>query len=129
MSRKSRVFAVCQPTGTNKGRGAVGPSMDLSPAAEYGELVFVLDATANPLAGDLDTLAREALYRLVEEGFGDDDWLLLVGNPILIGLVTHAAATRCRRLNFLQWSRDHYEPARVCLELFGLVLDRAAGVA
>jgi hypothetical protein len=113
---KSRVFAVQQPTGRDPRTGAIKPTMDLRPAQEHGELRFILRDSENPFA-DINYTIREVRRVLLEEQFGEGDWLLLVGNPILIGLVASVAAQITGGLRMLQWSRsDHaYRPVEVQL--------------
>ncbi len=114
----SRVFVVHQPTGRDRVTGDIKPTMDLSPAAEYGPLIFVLRDWANPHA-DFQTLADEVQRVLEVEGFGPEDWLLLVGNPCLIGLVAAEAALQTGWLRALQWDRAgaRYLPVIAQLDL------------
>src|SRR5437868_3997891 len=115
MSR-SRVFAVRQPTGRDHRNGHIRPTMDLTPAAEYGELHFILRDWQNPF-NNLDAVAAQVRAYLVTEAFGPDDWLLLVGNPILIGVVAAVAGSLVGELRMLQWSRTdgQYRPVEVQL--------------
>lgn len=100
----SRVFVVQQPTGRDPGTGAIRNTMDLSPASVHGDLVFVLREFENPFANPDETI--KLIYECFQrEGFGDDDWLLLVGNPCLIGMVASVATSFCDRLRMLQWSK------------------------
>lgn len=101
----SRVFAVQQPTGRDRATGAIRPTMDLTPASEYGELRFILRDYHHPFRDPSGT-AAEVHRVLTGAGFGPDDWLLLVGNPSLIGIVA-AQASRITggQLRLLQWDR------------------------
>lgn len=99
-----RVFAVQQPTGRDPDTGLVRPTMNLNPAFEWGELHFILRDTENPFS-DIDATARKVLSVLEVEEFCDKDWLLLVGNPALIGVVSAVAADHVGCLRMLQWSR------------------------
>lgn len=111
-----RVFIVQRPTQRDPATGAVVPSMDLSPAREWGEPVFLLRDNENPFA-DPDAAALEVERQLSEHGYGFNDFLLLVGNPALIGIVSAVASSFSPRLNLLQWSKvDHgYRPVVVNL--------------
>lgn len=112
----SRVFAVQQPTGRDPS-GAIKPTMDLSPAREFGELRFVLREWENPFADIAATVAE--VRRVLGQEFGPEDWLLLVGNPVLIAIVASVAAeVNCGVLPMLQWNRsDHrYVPVVAQLE-------------
>ena len=113
----SRVFAVQQPTGRDRDTGKIRDTMDLSPAALFGEILFVLREWENPFSNIQATL--EEIRRVLDvDQFGEDDYLLLVGNPILIGLVTSEAADRVDSLRMLQWNRNsgHYTPLSVQLD-------------
>ena len=62
---------------------------------------YLLDQDLNPFAGLKHAIAglRKNLQNIRET-----DHLLLVGNPIFIGLMTTIASEYCDRINFLQWS-------------------------
>jgi hypothetical protein len=93
--------------------------MDLSPACEFGELRFILREWENPF-NNLDLTAAEVHRVLVGEQFGLDDWLLLVGNPVLIGLVAAEASRRTDGyLRMLQWSRSDHRYLPVTAQLDG----------
>lgn len=95
-----RVFVVqCQHKMGDAGR--LVPKFDLSTAAQYGEIVFLLSPTASPF--NPAPIVAELSEKL--EDFGDEDSLLLIGNPCLIGWATAIAA--CQNDGFvrlLQWS-------------------------
>ncbi|QIG74985.1 hypothetical protein EVC26_066 [Rhizobium phage RHph_I72] len=78
---------------------------DLSPAEEYGQLRYLLTPTAAPWnsAGILNDLWAGL------EDFGDLDYLLMVGNPVLCGLAAAVASEiNDGKIRFLQWNgRDH----------------------
>ena len=74
---------------------------DLEPAEEYGDLVYLLSPTAAPFnSKPIVEELKESLY-----GFSDDDYLLLIGNPALIGFAVAIAADNNQgNLKLLQWS-------------------------
>ena len=81
--------------------GQYVPSHDLSPAAEFGDLKYLLTPTAAPWH-------TESIIQDLWDGLADftpSDYLLLVGNPVFIGL---AATVACDitggRIRFLQWN-------------------------
>ena len=94
MSRP-RVFVVNEPAKKDGGR-----TMDLSPACEHGELVFLSPAGDLPM--DLAPTA-ERMARLLAT-FTADDLLLPVGHPMLIAMAG-ALASRASggRLRMLLW--------------------------
>jgi hypothetical protein len=113
---RARVFAVHQPTGRDGATGAIRPTMDLSPATEWGELRFILREFENPFT-NIDATLAEVRRVLTDEGFCSDDWLLLVGNPVLIAVVATVAAELTGSLRVLQWNRSAHGYAPVELQL------------
>lgn len=81
--------------------GALVPKFDLSPAEKYGELSFLLSPTARPFSSEhVIGQLRDKLH-----SFCNDDYLLLVGNPCLIGFaVAIAADYNDGMVKILQWS-------------------------
>ena len=76
------------------------PKYDLSPAEDYGQLVYVLDDTASPFR-------LEPVWDRIDkamEDFREGDFILPVGNPVFIGMVSVAAADQSPLLKFLVWS-------------------------
>lgn len=75
---------------------------DLRPAEQFGRLVFCLDADAKPFN-------HHRVIRQLHERLRDirkHDYLLLLGNPCLIGWATTIAAHYSGGiLNLLQWER------------------------
>lgn len=70
-------------------------------AEKFGELQYCLAPNEHPMIMD------SVLGHLHESlsGFNDDDYLVLVGSPILLGCATAIAAHYNEgRVNFLQWS-------------------------
>lgn len=112
----SRVYIVHQPTGRDRGTGAIKPTMDLSPAREFGELRYILREWENPF-NDIDATVAEVRRVLVGEGLGPEDWLLLVGNPCLIAIVAAEAARVVGSLRMLQWSRSEHRYLPVTAQL------------
>lgn len=97
--RKPRVYAV-QMTHKWNGKELV-PKFDMSSAAEYGELHFLLGPQARPFSPD--SVLPELHEKLSE--IQENDYLLLIGNPALIAFVACIAADYCDgELNLLQWS-------------------------
>lgn len=98
-----RVFVVQQPTRRSPA-GVLSASMDLSPAASFGPLIFLLPVSENPFRNLTETLAH-VRWVMAENEYGPSDFLLLVGNPCLIGVAAMAAAERTHLVRFLQWQR------------------------
>lgn len=100
MSRP-RVFVVQNQHRWDEVGKELVPKFNLLPAEEYGELVYLLGPSAAPWQ------PRPAVLEMREEleSFTDEDYLLLIGNPVLIGMAFALAAHYnggCVKV--LQWS-------------------------
>ncbi|MBC8183265.1 hypothetical protein H8E88_19340 [candidate division KSB1 bacterium] len=79
------------------------PVHDLTPASVYGELKILLSNRRMPL--NIQPIIRELRSKL--RNFSDEDYLLLVGDPVLIGLATAIAADiNIGMINLLKWDRQ-----------------------
>lgn len=102
MSRGERVFVVQEQLRWDDRQQRLVSRFDLSPAAQYGELRFLLPATATAF------YPRQVILQLKSElhkhQARGSDYLLLIGNPCLIGFTTAIMAARCGGVvNMLQW--------------------------
>lgn len=90
---------------------------DLSPAEEFGQLKYLLTPTAAPWK-------PESILLDLWEGlkdYGDLDYLLMVGNPVLCGLATAVAADiNDGRIRFLQWNGKDQRYTAVEAHVFGV---------
>jgi hypothetical protein len=97
---KSKVYVV-QNQHRQGASGNLEPKYDLRPAEEYGEISFLLSPTARPfrpgpIVSELHTKLKH--YRSTH------DYLLLLGNPCLIGIVVSIAQEYGGgRVRMLQW--------------------------
>lgn len=101
------VFAVQQQMRFDQDRKELVPRFtSIDKARKWGEIVYLLSPSAHPfnpdrVLGDI----HEKLRR-----FSDDDYLLLIGNPGLIGMATAIAAYHNNgSVKLLQWSGRHNE--------------------
>jgi hypothetical protein len=93
---KSKVYVVMDPRGKN-----------LLPAKEFGELQIMLTGRESN---------KDAWGKLMHD-LGDmqsEDYLLLIGNPVFIGMATHLAISYFMdrdlgQVNFLVWNPKKYE--------------------
>lgn len=84
-------------------------------AERYGKIEFLLSPSASPFSPDL--VIGDLHFKLKD--FSDADHLLLVGNPVLIGLsVAIAAHYNSGRIRFLQWSGKHFDYTEVVTKIY-----------
>lgn len=96
-------------------RGLVS-RFDLEPAKQYGELVFLLSSTAEPFSPEPVLEALRERLAPIKPG----DYLLLVGNPCLIGWATAIAADLTEgQVNLLQWHGKERRYIEVKANIFG----------
>lgn len=110
--KEPRVFVVQRQYRMDEERGSLVPKHDLTPAEPFGRLVFLLSPTANPFT---PAAILPDLHAKLED-FCDEDYLLLVGNPVLLALsVAVAADYNNGAVKLLQWNghRRKYVPVEV----------------
>jgi hypothetical protein len=112
----NRVFAVQNQMRRDTQTGELVPKFPLmrGEAARYGELEFLLSPGAAPWTPSVIPEMRQKLASYD----ADRDWLLLVGNPALIGYAV-ALASRASggRLRLLQWSGRGDEKKYIPIEV------------
>ena len=94
------------PDGTYRG-------LDYSQAERFGEVVFLFDG--NKTSSNVSTTYHKKIKTVLKD-FSDNDYLLLVGDPALIGLTTSVLVTISNgRYNMLKYDRieKDYFPIRV----------------
>jgi|TARA_R100001163_G_C5047524_1_gene184691 hypothetical protein len=87
---------------------------NLLPAAEFGEVQFLLPATSNIMFAPAPTVNR---LRYALKDFTEDDYLLLIGDPLAIGVATAVANQHARKIKFLKWDNRQYKYYPVEVEL------------
>ncbi len=110
------VYVVQQQMKFDQTKGQLVPRFtSINKAEKWGEIVYLLSPSAHPFNPDL------VLGDLHEKlsGFNDDDYLLLIGNPGLIGMSTALAAYYNEgRVKFLQWSGRHGEYTEIKAKIY-----------
>lgn len=79
------------------------PSLDFRPAEKFGDLVTIFPPGAGQVTFSPQTalgLARRILSRMTR-----DDYLVLVGDPVMIGLCVAVAAELVGRVKLLRWDK------------------------
>lgn len=109
------VFVVQNQHQMNNTTGQLESKFDLRPAERFGELTFLLSPTARPFTPR--PIVAELHRKL--RGISLTDHLLLLGNPILIGMAVAVAQMHAREgsLSLLHWDgrAREYTPVRVDL--------------
>lgn len=88
---------------------------NLLSATEFGNLKFLIPANENIM---FET--ELVIDRICEglENFSNEDYLLLIGDPIAIGIATHYAASNNHGyIQFLKWDNREYKYYKVEVEL------------
>lgn len=83
-----RVFVVQKQMRWSAEKKDLVPKFDLSTAEEYGKLEFLLSPSAAPF--NSEPIIAELKEKL--KTYSDNDYLLLIGNPALIGFVVAIAS-------------------------------------
>lgn len=97
-------------------QGELVPRYNISPAERFGKLTFILSPRANAQRPE-EVVAK---MDLILAGFTDDDYLLPIGNPALIGwAMAIAAAHNGGRVQLLVWSGKEraYTPVKSSLPI------------
>ena len=114
----SNVFATQCPL--HKKGNQLLPKFDLSSTSQvgrslrrdYGNLIWLLEPTAAPWSRGVFEKMRAGLVNFD----GDRDFLLCIGNPVLMSMMAVFAGEYSNSLKFLQWSNGEYMPLIVTLE-------------
>lgn len=86
---------------------------DYSGAAKYGEIQFILSPTVRPF------MTQNAIDKIRDRlgDYTEDDFLLLTGNPTLIGLCVAIAAQKSNIVRILQWDSMRREYVEITADL------------
>jgi hypothetical protein len=110
----SKVYVIQNTHKLNRDTSVLEPKYDFSSAARFGELVYLLTPNAKPHDPSVIKELKEKL-----QTFSNDDHLLLVGNPALIGFACAVAADWNEgRLSVLQWDGKKREYVAVRADLY-----------
>jgi hypothetical protein len=90
----AKVYAIQEATNKN-----------MLSATNFGELEFLLPPQTN-LMFSTDKSVRDIRSGL--ENFTEEDYLLLIGDPVSIGIATHYAAKKTDVVKFLKWDNREY---------------------
>ena len=79
---------------------------NLEPAKEFGNLI-IMNLWSQPR--DITSQYASMIKIMTTHGMLKDDLLLLIGNPILIGLAIHIALRRNGEVKVLVWDKVRYK--------------------
>lgn len=95
-------------------KGVAKPRDSLTEAAVYGDIEVLFHGNNPGLA--LQPLVVHFKHAL--RNFSSEDFLLPVGDPVLIGIATHIAAkANAGRVNLLRWDRVTAQYIKIGVEL------------
>lgn len=108
----SRVFATQLTHGLNRDSGQIEPKVKLGPEdplgrlvrERYGDLVWVCQPNDSPWKPGVIDRMRQTM-----DDYEEGDWLLLLGNPVLMAMMVLYAGDHVTHLQFLQWSNGEYK--------------------
>ena len=110
---KPTVYVVQEIAGTREGR----PKFNIMGAAEYGKLKFLLDERSQMIFSPGPLIFK--LKSLVKD-FKPTDYLLLTGDPAIIGVVCSLVSEQTNgRYNLLKWDRQEKRYYPIEIDLYG----------
>ena len=111
--RSPHVYVVQEIAGTREGR----PKFNIMGAAEYGKLRFLLDERSQMIFSPGPLIFK--LKNLVKD-FKPTDYLLLTGDPAIIGVVCSLVSDITNgRFNLLKWDRQEKRYYPIEIDLYG----------
>ena len=111
--RSPHVYVVQEIAGTREGR----PKFNIMGAAEYGVLKFLLDERSQMIFSPGPLIIK--LKNLLKD-FRPTDYLLLTGDPAIIGVVCCLISEQTNgRLNLLKWDRQEKRYYPIEIDLYG----------
>ena len=108
---KPKVYVIQEIPGTSEGR----PKINILGAREYGDFVFCLPEMAQIIFSPGPLIFK---LRKILKDYKEKDYLLLTGDPAIIGLAcTIASDINSGRFNLLKWDRQEkvYYPLEINL--------------
>lgn len=115
----SRVFVVQRPSYYDKDRKGWVNKYDLTPALEYGELTFLLRP------GNIYPSRLPNAMRTIRKGLEEytiDDYILLIGDPVAIGMTIMIASRMTGgRANLLKYDRAEKKYSDFMVDISDLI--------
>lgn len=104
----SRVFVVQDVKRVSYRTGGLESKYDLTRAKRFGELIYLVEGQVRTFSqSSVGDAYAQVLSGLVD--FKEEDYLLLVGDPVLIGIACGVAMRSVSKLKLLQWDKRRYD--------------------
>lgn len=103
----SKVFVVQEPLMRQPQTGDIVRKMDLTPAKEFGDLVFLVDWSSLKNGLDTSQLYWDIRNEMQNNQFDEKDFILLIGHPIAMGLAFRVASEMSNKVQLLDWDRHN----------------------
>ena len=111
--RMPKVYVVQEIAGTREGR----PKFNIMGASEYGKLEFLLDERSQMIFSPGPLILK--LKNLLKD-FKSTDYLLLTGDPAIIGVVCSLVSEQTNgRYNLLKWDRQEKKYYPIEIDIYG----------
>lgn len=114
MIKISRVYAVQEPMKWDNEKQEQVRIMDITKASEYGTIEVLLSNASVAFAPGpmLNTLMKKL------KDFGDDDYLIAIGDPSAIAAAVMIASNNNRgKINLLKWDKKAREYLKIHLDI------------
>jgi hypothetical protein len=113
-TKRGRVFVICEPTHVIGGQTL--KYINLAPAVEFGDIEILLPNNQS-LFNTVPTV-RTLREKLAD--FNDADFILPVGDPVLMSLVAMVASNiNGGRVNFLKWDKKYKQYYSIQTDVYG----------
>ena len=109
--KENKVYVIQEIPGTKEGR----PKINIMGAAEYGEFVFLLPELSQIIFSPGPIIFK---LRQLLKNYTDKDYLLLTGDPAIIGVACSVASyITGGKYNVLKWDKQErkYYPIKINL--------------
>ena len=111
----NKVYIPQEPMRFDKATESMVPSVNLEPAADYGDITICLPP------GQVALSTQPTVDRLKEclKDFSDNDYLVAVGDPSLIAICSAIVAETNRgKFKLLKWIRDRKQYVQVQVDIY-----------
>jgi len=106
----AKVFIVNRPVTKNSSSF----TYDVSPAQEFGEVVFLFDSTQRPEPSENPSAARQHILSTLENFDPDDDFIVWAGgDPLGMLLVSAHLGAWHNSVKYLKWEKERDLSGRV----------------